>query len=156
MSDPTGYPELDALLPRLAAVPGLNADALAAEIVAVLGRKNGELTAALRSVPSRPAEERKSYGAAVNHLKARFAEAFAQRSEALETDRRQEERAGLDLIMPACHRWVGAAHSVTRVIDESVHIFRRISFTVAVGPEVGFDWYNFIALNIPPDHPAMH
>ncbi|MFL5511260.1 MAG: phenylalanine--tRNA ligase subunit alpha [Gemmatimonadales bacterium] len=155
MSDPIGYPELDALLPRLAAVPGLDADALAAEIVAVLGRKNGELTAALRSVPSRPVEERKSYGAAVNRLKARFEEAFAQRSEALETDRRQQERAGLDLTMPARHRWVGAEHPVTRVIDEIVQIFRGIGFTVAVGPEVETDWYNFTALNFPADHPAM-
>ena len=73
MADLTGYPELDVLLPRLEAIPRLDADRLAAEIVAVLGRKNGELTAALRSVPSKPAEERKSYGAAVNRLKSRFA-----------------------------------------------------------------------------------
>src|SRR3954454_5313862 len=155
MSDPTGYPELDALLPRLAAVPALHADALAAEIVAVLGRKSGELTAALRSVPSRPVEERKSYGAAVNRLKAQFEEAFAQRSEALETDRRQQEQAGLDLTMPARQRWVGAEHPVTRVIDEIVQIFRGLGFTVATGPEIETDWFNFTALNFPADHPAM-
>ena len=106
LSDLTGYPELDALLPRLEAVPRLDAEALAAEIVAVLGRKNGELTAALRSVPSRPPEERKPYGAAVNRLKARFEEAFAQRSEALEAERRLTEQAALDLTMPARHRWL--------------------------------------------------
>jgi len=155
MSELTGYPELDALLPRLEAVPRLDADALAAEIVGVLGRKNGELTAALRSVPSRPQEERKAYGAAVNRLKVRFEEAFAQRSEALEVERRLTEEAGLDLTMPARHRWVGAEHPVTRVIDEIVEIFRAIGFTVAVGPEVETDWYNFTALNFPADHPAM-
>ena len=155
MADLTGYPELDVLLPRLEAVSHLDAEGLAAEIVAVLGRKNGELTAALRSVPSKPPEERKSYGAAVNHLKGRFEDAFAQRSEALEVERRRSEQAGLDLTMPARHRWVGAEHPVTRVIDEIVQIFRGIGFTVAVGPEVETDWYNFTALNFPADHPAM-
>jgi hypothetical protein len=72
MPDPTGYPELDALLPRLEAIPALGVDALAAELIAVLGRKNGALTEALKSVATRPLEERKAYGAAVNRLKARF------------------------------------------------------------------------------------
>src|ERR687893_1962716 len=99
MSDPTGYPELDALLPRLQAIPSLGPDVLATEIVAVLGRKNGELTAALRSVPTRPAEERKAYGAAVNRLKAQFEQAFARRSEALDAERRNREQAALDLTM---------------------------------------------------------
>jgi phenylalanyl-tRNA synthetase alpha chain len=155
MSDLTGYPELDTLLPRLQAVPGLDAEALAAEIVAVLGRKSGELTAALRSVPSKPVEERKSYGAAVNRLKSDFEQAFARRSEALEAERRQQEQAGVDLTMPARYRWVGAEHPVTRVIDEIIEIFRGLGFTVAVGPEVETDWYNFTALNFPADHPAM-
>ena len=154
MADPTGYADLDALLPRLQAVPGLEPDALAGEIVAILGRKNGELTAALRSVPSKPAEERKAYGAAVNRLKAAFEEAFASRSEALEAERSSRERAGIDWTMPGRRRWVGAEHPVTRVVDEIVEIFRGIGFTVAVGPEVETDWYNFTALNFPPNHPA--
>src|SRR5688572_27890106 len=99
MSEPSGYPDLDALLPRLDAIPSLAPDALATEIVAILGRKNGELTTALRSVPAKPPEERKSYGAAVNRLKSLFEEAFARRSEALELERRSQERASLDLTM---------------------------------------------------------
>jgi phenylalanyl-tRNA synthetase alpha chain len=155
MADPTGYPDLDLLLPRLQAIPSLGPDALATEIVAVLGRKGGELTAALRSVPDKAPEERKAYGAAVNRLKKEFEEAFAQRSEALEAERQSRERAGVDLTMPARRRWFGAEHPVTRVVDEIVGIFRGLGFTVAVGPEVETDWYNFIALNFPPDHPAM-
>src|SRR3982751_4943239 len=96
----TGYPDLDALLPRLQAIGSLSPDALAAEIVAVLGRKSGELTAALRSVPGKPPEERKAYGAAVNQLKVRFEEAFALRSKALEAEQRSQEQAGVDLTMP--------------------------------------------------------
>ena len=155
MADPTGYPELDALLPRLQSISELSPDALAAEIVAVLGRKNGELTLALRTVPGRPVEERKSYGAAVNQLKAAFEHAFARRSEALDAERRSREQAALDLSMPARYRWIGAEHPVNRVMTEIVEIFRGLGFTVAAGPEVETEWYNFIALNFPPDHPAM-
>jgi phenylalanyl-tRNA synthetase alpha chain len=155
MSEPTGYPDLDALLPRLDAIPSLVPDALASEIVAILGRKSGELTAALRSVPGKPAEERKAYGAAVNRLKTLFEEAFARRSEALDQERRSREQATLDLTMPARRRWVGAEHPVTRVVEEIVAIFRGLGFTVAVGPEVETDWFNFTALNFPADHPAM-
>jgi hypothetical protein len=68
MSNPTGYPELDALLPRLEAVPSLSVDQLTSELIAVLGRKNGALTEALKSVPSLPLDQRKGYGAAVNQL----------------------------------------------------------------------------------------
>ena len=44
---------------------------------------------------------------------------------------------------------------MTQVVDEIVDIFRGIGFTVAVGPEVETEWYNFLALNFPADHPAM-
>jgi phenylalanyl-tRNA synthetase alpha chain len=155
MSEPTGYPDLDTLLPRLDAIPSLGPDALAAEIIAVLGRKSGVLTAALRSVATLPVEQRKAYGAAVNRLKARFEEAFARRSEALDAESRRRELADVDLTLPGRRRWIGAEHPVTRVVDEIVDIFRGLGFTVAVGPEVETDWFNFTALNFPADHPAM-
>ncbi|MBA2459775.1 MAG: phenylalanine--tRNA ligase subunit alpha [Gemmatimonadales bacterium] len=151
----TGYPDLDGLLPRLEAIPTLAAEALEAEEIAVLGRKAGALTAALKRVATLPIEERKRYGAAVNQLKARFDAAFGARRAALDTERERRERAGIDLTMPGRHRWVGAEHPVTRVVDDIVEIFRGIGFTVAVGPEVETEWYNFLALNFPADHPAM-
>jgi phenylalanyl-tRNA synthetase alpha chain len=155
MPDPTGYPELDALMPRLEAIPGLDVEALAAELIAVLGRKSGALTEALKSVPTLPLDQRKSYGAAVNQLKARFEAAFTARREALDAERRAGDLSGVDLSMPGRRRWIGAQHPVTRVVDDIVGIFRGIGFTVAVGPEVETDWYNFTALNFPADHPAM-
>jgi len=155
MSDTTGYPDLDALLPRLDAVPALSADALEAEHTAILGRKSGALTAALKSLATLPVEERKRYGAAVNQLKARFETAFAARSAALAEERRRREAAGVDLTMRGRRRWVGAEHPVTRVVDEIVGIFRELGFAVATGPEVETEWFNFLALNFPPDHPAM-
>jgi len=155
MSDTTGYPDLDALLPRLDAVPALSADALEAEHTAILGRKSGALTAALKSLATLPVEERKRYGAAVNQLKARFETAFAARAAALAEERRRREAAGVDRTMPGRRRWVGAEHPVTRVVDEIVGIFRELGFAVATGPEVETEWFNFLALNFPPDHPAM-
>ena len=151
----TGYTDLDALSPRLQAIPSLGGDALEAEAIALLGRKSGVLTAALKAVASLPVEERRRYGAAVNQLKLRFEEAFAARRETLEAERRRSESAGVDLTMPGRGRWTGAEHPVTRVVSEIVEIFRGIGFTVALGPEVETEWYNFLALNFPPDHPAM-
>ena len=75
----TGYPDLDALLPRLEAVPSLGPAELEAEEIAILGRKSGSLTAALKRVAALPVEERKRFGAAVNRLKADFEGAFAAR-----------------------------------------------------------------------------
>src|ERR687897_1503010 len=96
MPDSTGSPELDAMLPRLEAIPALDADSLAAELIAVLGRKSGALTEALKAVPSLPIDQRKSYGAAVNQLKARFEAAFAARREVLDTQRSARELSGVD------------------------------------------------------------
>ena len=60
-----------------------------------------------------------------------------------------------DPTMPARHGWRGTLHPVTLVIDEICDIFRELGFTVALGPEAETEWYNFGALNFPPDHPAM-
>ncbi|MEO7986076.1 MAG: phenylalanine--tRNA ligase subunit alpha [Gemmatimonadales bacterium] len=151
----TGYPDLDALIPRLEAIATLDASALEAEEIALLGRKSGVLTGALKSVATLPVEERRGYGAAVNQLKRRFEDAFAARRAAVEDAQKNRERSALDLSMPGRSRWVGAEHPVTRVVDEIVEIFRALGFAVAVGPEIETEWYNFLALNFPPDHPAM-
>ena len=136
----TGFSDLDALLPRLEAIPGLGAEAVEAEHTAILGRKSGALTAALKTVASLPVEERKRYGAAVNQLKTRFEEAFVARTSALEAERRRREAAGVDLTMPGRQRWTGAEHPVTRVVDEIVAIFRELGFAVETGPEVETEW----------------
>ena len=57
--------------------------------------------------------------------------------------------------MPGRRRWVGGIHPTRRVIQDIVEIFRGLGFAVATGPEVEDEWYNFLALNFPPDHPAM-
>jgi phenylalanyl-tRNA synthetase alpha chain len=153
MTDSTGYPDLDALLPRLAAVPTLEGPALDEEEIAILGRKQGVLTAALRGVATRPADERRSYGAAVNRLKAAFEAAFEERRGQVAAAPARGEP--VDLTMPGRRRWIGGLHPVTQVTDEIVEIFRGLGFTVATGPEAETDETNFLALNFPADHPAM-
>ena len=138
------------------AVPALDADALEAEHIAVLGRKSGALTAALKALATLPVEERKRYGAArqpaQGAVRGGVRRARARRSTPSGARR---EAAGVDLTMPGRRRWVGAEHPVTRVVDEIVEIFRELGFAVATGPEVETEWYNFLALNFPADHPAM-
>jgi phenylalanyl-tRNA synthetase alpha chain len=57
--------------------------------------------------------------------------------------------------MPGRARWRGAVHPVTTVVEEIVAIFHGLGFARATGPEAETEWYNFGALNFPPDHPAM-
>jgi phenylalanyl-tRNA synthetase alpha chain len=151
--DPTGYPQLDTLLPRLHAVAELDAPGLEAERIAVLGRKQGALTAAMKLLATLPIEERKRFGAEVNRIKEAFEAAFAAREASLATQ--QPASSIQDLSMPGRGRWIGALHPVTLVVDEIVEIFRELGFAVAVGPEAETEWYNFGALNFPADHPAM-
>ena len=152
--EPTGYQELDQLLPRLAAIPALAGDALEAERIAVLGRKQGILTALLKKLPEMPPEDRKAYGAAVNQVKQAFESALDARA-VLAGASGAAQPAGLDLTMPARRRWAGAEHPVSKVVTEICEIFRSLGFAVAVGPEIEDEWMNFFALNFPDNHPAL-
>jgi phenylalanyl-tRNA synthetase alpha chain len=147
--------DLGALRARLAQVDTLDLPALEAEEIAVLGRKQGELTARLKGLAGLPADARREAGAALNALKQEFETAFAARRASLLAARQVAERAGVDLTMPGRPQWVGSRHPVTMVVDEIVAIFRGLGFSVALGPEVESEELNFHALNFPPDHPAM-
>jgi phenylalanyl-tRNA synthetase alpha chain len=123
--------------------------------VAYLGR-NGKLTQILRSLGQIPAEQRKDVGFEANRAKARLEALFESNLAAvLETEREQQrQRDRLDLTLPGRRPPRGAVHPITRVHDEIVAIFGGLGFSVAEGPEIETDFYNFEALNIPKDHPA--
>jgi phenylalanyl-tRNA synthetase alpha chain len=104
-----------------------------------------------KSITQLPAESRRDAGQALNALKSHFDQSLAAR----EAERSRTERAPRDLSLPARHAWRGARHPVTLVIDEIIEIFRELGFTIALGPEAETEWYNFGALNFPPEHPAM-
>src|SRR4051812_1500651 len=118
-----------------------------------LGDKRGELVALQRILGSLPQDAKREAGRAFNQAKAALMQAYDVAKQT--RNRRAHQGPALDLTMPARHQWRGAKHPVTLVIDEIVDIFRELGFTVALGPESETEWYNFTALNFPPDHPAM-
>jgi phenylalanyl-tRNA synthetase alpha chain len=123
--------------------------------VRFLGRQ-GALTMLLRSLGTLPAEERPAVGAAANEAKRELEARLESRLAEAAGRERQRRRAAarLDLTLPGRRPPQGAIHPLTRVHDEIVSIFVGLGFSVAEGPEIETDFYNFEALNIPRDHPA--
>ncbi len=123
--------------------------------VRYLGRK-GEITACLRGMGSLPAEERPRVGQAANRVKAAIEACLAERLEALKARELEERLASerVDVTLPGRRPHRGGLHPLTRVIRELLDLFGRMGFAVAEGPEVELEYYNFEALNIPPEHPA--
>jgi phenylalanyl-tRNA synthetase alpha chain len=140
---------------RLARIPALGSEELEAEYIALLGRKQGELTNVLKVLPSLPPDERRSLGAEANRLKLELEAAIDARRTTLNAEASAREAQATDLSMPGRGRWVGAEHPVTQVTEEILEILRGMGFTRAVGPEAETEWYNFGSLNFPADHPAM-
>jgi phenylalanyl-tRNA synthetase alpha chain len=139
-----------------AAIEAAHAAAELEEIrVRVLGRQ-GALTQLLRSLGGLPAEERPLVGAAANEAKRDLEILIEARlAEAREGERlRQRARARPDLTLPGRRPPRGVRHPLARVRDEIVAVFAALGFSVAEGPEIETDYYNFEALNLPPDHPA--
>ena len=150
--------------PRVEAVAGearaaIDRAASSAELegirVKYLGR-SGDLTQILKSLGTLPAEERPQVGAAANEAKRELEALLESRLEAARVTerRRQRESERPDLTLPGRRPPRGILHPLTRVQDEIVRIFAGLGFSVAEGPEIETDAYNFEALNIPKDHPA--
>ena len=129
------------------------AEELEAARIKYLGDRSGWLKSIQKDLASIPKEDKPAAGRKFNEVKARVQEAFEERQQQL--SRLQPSASSLDLTMPARHVWRGARHPVTLVIDEIAEIFRELGFTIALGPQVETEWYNFGSLNFPPDHPAM-
>ena len=123
--------------------------------VRYLGKKS-ELTQILRGVASLPLEERKAVGTSANELKALLEQALAQKRAALKEEElaKSIERRRIDMTLPGRPIPLGRLHPTTQMVHEICNIFVALGFQVVEGPEVEWDYYNFEALNIPPDHPA--
>jgi phenylalanyl-tRNA synthetase alpha chain len=129
--------------------------ALDAVRVAFLGKK-GSLTAILRGLGALSAEERPAAGKVANEVRAALEDAVEQRREILaarELERRISAESA-DVTLPGRRRPAGHVHLLDQVVDEIVGVFVGLGYQVAEGPEVELDYYNFTALNTPPDHPA--
>ena len=124
--------------------------------VRYLGRK-AELTNALRSIGELPPDQRGPVGKAANQVKQALERLLAERSAAIEAAELERGLAQdrIDVTLPGDPPAVaGHLHLVTQTRREMEDIFVGLGFDVAEGPEVEYDYYNFTALNHPPDHPA--
>ncbi|HUF71031.1 MAG TPA: phenylalanine--tRNA ligase subunit alpha [Longimicrobiales bacterium] len=121
-----------------------------------LGRKDGRLKAIMRGLGSLSADERPAVGEAANRAKQRITELLDSIRDRLEGP--AAAIAADDLTLPGRRRWRGGRHPVTLVIDEICRVLAGLGFARARGPEAETDWYNFVSLNTPLDHPAadMH
>jgi phenylalanyl-tRNA synthetase alpha chain len=133
--------------PDLAALEGLR--------VKLLG-KQGEITTKLKSLGSMDPEARAAEAPKIHALRERVTGAIAERKDALENaelDRRLATEK-LDLSLPAEELPQGTIHPVSQVMDELAEIFADLGFSVAEGPEIETQWYNFTALDMGESHPA--
>ncbi|CAK0775344.1 phenylalanine--tRNA ligase subunit alpha [uncultured Gammaproteobacteria bacterium] len=152
---------LDSLKAEVLATVAVAADIAALEEVRVsaLGKK-GRVTSLMKDLGALTPDERKARGAALNQVKDEISAVI----EARKIDLRRAERATrlmaekIDMTLPARPAADGRIHPISQTLDELVAIFADMGFTVAEGPDVEGDFYNFTALNIPPEHPArqMH
>ena len=125
--------------------------------VAALGKK-GRISELMATLGKMPADERKAFGQAVNTIKARITQALDDRKGALEAGaleaRLAIERADVSLPVRSGPEAEGRIHPVAQVMDELIEIFADMGFSVAEGPDIETDHYNFTMLNIPPEHPS--
>ncbi len=123
--------------------------------VAVLG-KAGTLTGYLRSMGQVAKEERAAVGKTVNEVRNVVEAALEDRKRALEAQELEAaiSAAAVDVTLPGRSQQVGTRHLINRITDEISEIFLGLGYTVAQGPEVETDYYNFEALNAPADHPS--
>ena len=142
-----------------AATPALRdastSEELEAARIRFLGDRSGLLKSIQKELGALPKEDKPAGGRAFNEVKTRVEALHEERGRALAMAARDAASGGRDLTMPARRQWHGAKHPVTLVIEEIADIFRELGFTIALGPQVETEWYNFGALNFPADHPAM-
>lgn len=115
--------------------------------------KNSRLNHLLRSVGQAPSEDRPRIGQRMNSAKVSIAEALEVRQTYLRAAA-PAAVAGPDRSLPGRRPRFGRKHPLTLIREEVIDIFKYMGFSVADGPEVELDYYNFEALNIPKDHPA--
>jgi len=123
--------------------------------VRILGKK-GELTQILRGMGGLGPEERPRIGQIANEVRDGIEEELAARTVVLKNQLKEqklrEER--IDITLPGTPLLRGRKHPLTIVMEEIQDIFLGLGFSIAEGPEVETDYYNFEALNLPKDHPA--
>ncbi|MHC4237354.1 MAG: phenylalanine--tRNA ligase subunit alpha [Planctomycetota bacterium] len=140
----------DAARADLAAVT--DAESLEAFRIQYLGKK-GSVTGMLSMIGKLPKEQKREGGQLANQIKQEITAAF----DALKADlgaSTKKTAPMIDVTLPGVAVAQGKSHIISQTVSELLEIFGRMGFDIAYGPEVEDDWHNFIALNIPPEHPA--
>ena len=149
--------ELDAIID--AAVTAFSKATAPAELEnakALFLGKSGRITELMKGITALPVEEKKSRGAAINVAKQAIESALNARRQGLADAELalQLEAEALDVTLPGRQRAQGGLHPIALAWERVESIFNSMGFDVADGPEIENDWFNFTALNNPPNHPA--
>ena len=120
-----------------------------------LGKK-GELTAVLRGMGALSPEERPKIGALANQVREQIEEKLQSKMDELSAKLQSEKLKAeeIDVTIPGRRREIGKLHPLSTVLNQVKDIFIGMGFSIAEGPDVELDYYNFEALNIPKNHPA--
>jgi phenylalanyl-tRNA synthetase alpha chain len=117
-----------------------------------LGRKQGRLKLVSDAwLKSAPPEARKPLGMRFNQLKQQIESALA---DVVSAPLARPIKAGVDITLPGSVRAPGVEHPLVKTLHEIVAVFHGLGYSTALGPQVESDFYNFEALNFPPNHPA--
>ncbi len=146
----------EARVTGLAAVAGAGSlDEIGAAEAAAIGRES-QVAAARRSLGALPPQDRRDAGRAINEVAAALEEAITARRTELAAEERQRRilAEAIDVTLDYETIPAGSLHLIQQVIDEVCDIFVGLGYQVADGPEAELSWYNFDALNTPPDHPG--
>ena len=118
--------------------------------------KSGLITAFMQELKTLPPEQRKEFGVQINHIKTKFEDALLSCKDLI----LQREMAyrlsteAIDVTLSSRGNPIGSFHPISLSLQKMVQIFSNLGFSVADGPEIETDYYNFKALNFPDNHPA--
>jgi phenylalanyl-tRNA synthetase alpha chain len=118
-----------------------------------LSRK-GLVTNILAQIGKVAEEDRRAAGQLGNRIKNEVNSAFEQLKAKITQTQRSKSSRLIDVTLPGTRPRIGKRHVINQTTNELLEIFARMGFSVAYGPEVEDEWHNFVALNIPAEHPA--
>ena len=118
-----------------------------------LGRK-GKVIQMLSSIGKMPPDIKPQAGQLANKVKNEISKAFEQIKSNLSLSSDKQQKELIDVTLPGIAVNIGRTHVIHQTLNELLEIFGRMGFDIAYGPEVEDEWHNFIALNIPQEHPA--
>lgn len=129
-------------------------EAFEAARVQFVGARSGQMKTLQKQMGSLPKEFKKDGGVKLNETKQRIQAAMEAAESRLGGSSRKKKGPTIDPTLPGQRRHLGRTHPITQTIEHLKGIMGRLGFSVVEGPEVEDTWHNFVALNIPEDHPA--